>query len=259
MRDALGRARGGSIARCDGARARRDADEGELPHRRLRSRAGPGRCASPARSTASGSCASRPRRAVRRASRWSATAARRVRSSSRSRDASSAPGQVRFSITLTHPLNPGAPADARERNAQPPLAAATYHAGVSEQAGIRAHRGRPGRAVRLVPLLQDRPCLAPPADRGARGRQGRVRRGGRGLGRPHGGPAGLQRLGHPARGRLLPLADHGALRRPARARRRPQRHAARRLADDAVLLPRDDEAVGLHRQEARPPGQGDPP
>ncbi len=31
-------------------------------------------------------------------------------------------GQVRFSITLTHPLNPGAPADAREQHAQPPLA-----------------------------------------------------------------------------------------------------------------------------------------
>ena len=27
--------------------------------------------------------------------------------------------------------------------------------------------------------------------------------------------------------------------------------------DDAVLVPRDDEAVGLHRQEARPPGKVD--
>ena len=131
------------------------------------------------------------------------------------------------------PAEPGRTADAREQHAQPPLALATYHAGVSDEAGIRAHRGRPGGAVRLVPLLQDRSCVAPAAGRGARSGQGRVRRGGRGLGRPDGGPAGLQRLGHPPRGRLLPLADHGALRRPARARRRPQRDAARGLADDA--------------------------
>ena len=77
------------------------------------------------------------------------------------------------------------------------------------------------------------------------------------------GPAGwrdcgLQRLGGPPRGRLLPLADHGTLRRPARARCSAQRHPARGLADDAVLLPRDHEAVRLHRQEARPAGQGDP-
>ncbi len=32
---------------------------------------------------------------------------------------------------------------------------------------------------------------------------------------------------------------------------------ARGMARDAPLLPRDDEAVGLHRQEACPPGQGD--
>ena len=49
-----------------------------------------------------------------------------------------------------------------------------------------------------------------------------------------------------ARDRLLPLEDHRALRRPRRARRRAQRDAARRLARDAVLVPRDDEGVAVH-------------
>ena len=62
----------------------------------------------------------------------------------------------------------------------------------------------------------------------------------------------------PPRSRLLPLADHRALRRPPRARRSPQRDAPGRLADNALLVPGDDEAVGLHRQEAHPPGQGHP-
>ena len=74
----------------------------------------------------------------------------------------------------------------------------------------------------------------------------------------HGGPPGLHDVRRPPRGGLLPLEDHRALRRPARARRGPERHAARRLAVDAVLVPRDDEAVQLHGQEARPPGPGDP-
>ena len=54
----------------------------------------------------------------------------------------------------------------------------------------------------------------------------------------------------PARLRLLPLEDHRALRRPGRARRRAQRHAAGRLARDAVLVPGDDEGVSVHRGAA---------
>ena len=49
---------------------------------------------------------------------------------------------------------------------------------------------------------------------------------------------------------LLPLEDHGALRGPARARRRAERDAARRLARDAVLLPRDDEGLAVHLRPA---------
>ena len=48
--------------------------------------------------------------------------------------------------------------------------------------------------------------------------------------------------------RLLPLEDHRALRRPRRARRRAERDAARRLARDALLLPRDDEGVAVHER-----------
>ena len=52
--------------------------------------------------------------------------------------------------------------------------------------------------------------------------------------------------------RLLPLEDHRALRGPGRARRRAERDAARGLAGDAVLVPRDDEGVAVHlRARAR--------
>ena len=37
---------------------------------------------------------------------------------------------------------------------------------------------------------------------------------------------------------------------PRRARRRAERHAARRLARDAVLVPRDDEGVAVHARRA---------
>ena len=146
----------------------------------------------------------------------------------------------------------------------------------SSLAGVQARRGRPGattglpalhcrvgysprgRPVRRVQLLPGRPRLAAAADRRARRRQGRVRRGGRGLGRPHGRAARL--LGHrrAAGMRLLPLEDHRALRGPRRARRRAQRDPARRLARDAVLVPRDDEGVRVHdgaqAPEDRPEG-----
>ena len=55
----------------------------------------------------------------------------------------------------------------------------------------------------------------------------------------HRRPAGL---------RLLPLEDHRALRGPRRARRGAERDAARRLARDAVLVPRDDEGVAVHER-----------
>ena len=259
VRDALARARGGSIARCDGLGLDVDGDEGELPDA--------GRARAAVRATVRFTCTLdciwelRVSSAANGATRLRLVGYGRAGAADR-RLAEGPQARHRPGALLDH-AHPRPSTRARRRRARAGRSAsasrlATYHAGMSEQAGLRAHRGRPGRPVRLVPLLQDRPRLAPAADRGARGGQGRVRRGRRGLGRPDGGPAGLQRLGHPAGGRLLPLADHGALRRPARARRRPQRHAARRLADDAVLVPRDDEAVGLHRQEARPPGQGDP-
>src|SRR5439155_907498 len=46
--------------------------------------------------------------------------------------------------------------------------------------------------------------------------------------------------------RLLSLEDHRALRGSRRARRRPERDAARGLPRDAVLLPRHDESVRVH-------------
>ena len=46
--------------------------------------------------------------------------------------------------------------------------------------------------------------------------------------------------------RLLPVEDHAAVRRPRGARRGAERDAARRLARDAVLVSRDDEAVAVH-------------
>ena len=45
---------------------------------------------------------------------------------------------------------------------------------------------------------------------------------------------------------LLPLEDHRALRGSGRARRRAERDAARRLARDAVLVPRDHEGIAVH-------------
>ena len=50
---------------------------------------------------------------------------------------------------------------------------------------------------------------------------------------------------------LFPLGDHRALRGPRRAGSRAQRDAARRLARDAVLVPRDDE--GVRALQARKP------
>ena len=60
-------------------------------------------------------------------------------------------------------------------------------------------------------------------------------------------PAGLLDDRRPARGRLLPLEDHRALRGSRRARRRAERDAARRLARDAVQLSRHDEGLAVHR------------
>ncbi len=95
-------------------------------------------------------------------------------------------------------------------------------------------------------LLPGRPGVATPARRGARGRQGRVRRGDRGLGRADGRAPRLHRHRRSPGQRLLPLEDHRALRGPRRARRGAERHAARRLARDAVLVPRDDEGLRVH-------------
>ena len=55
----------------------------------------------------------------------------------------------------------------------------------------------------------------------------------------------------PARLRLLHLEDHAALRRPRRARRGPQRDAARRLARHDVLVSRDDEGLAVHERPPR--------
>ena len=115
---------------------------------------------------------------------------------------------------------------------------------------VRHERAAPDRPVRRILLPQGRPRLAPAPGRGARGDEGRLRRRGRELERPLRAPAHLLDGRRPARLRLLPLEDHRALRRPGRARRRAQRHAAGRLARDAVLLPGDDEGVSVHRSAA---------
>ena len=167
-------------------------------------------------------------------------------------------GPIRFSLTLTHPVNPGEPADARERARS---ASAEYalrtHEREQDRRTSASRASRSGSTSRTASSRSTPPGGAS-RSRSARPARTRSRRSSRT------GPAGWKGLraynvsGIRPGGRLLPLADHRALRRPARARRRAQRHAARRLADDAVLVPRNDEAVGLHRQEARPPGQGDP-
>ena len=73
-----------------------------------------------------------------------------------------------------------------------------------------------------------RPRLAPAAGRGAGGDEGRVRGGDRELERAVRAPARLFDGRRAPRLRLLPLEDHRALRRPGRARRRAERHAAGR-------------------------------
>ena len=86
------------------------------------------------------------------------------------------------------------------------------------------------------------PDVAPAPGGGARGGQGRVRRGDR---RVRAALRDAERLlddGRAAGDRLLPLEDHAALRGPRRARRGAERDAARGLPRDAVLVPRDDEA-----------------
>ena len=88
--------------------------------------------------------------------------------------------------------------------------------------------------------------LAPAAGGGARGAQGRVRRGRRGARRAVRDLRTYSTTGVRPETRLLPLEDHRALRGPRRARRGAQRDAARRLARDAVLLPRDDEGIAVH-------------
>ena len=128
------------------------------------------------------------------------------------------------------------------------LGRATLHASRRE-APLASARGGPVRRVRLLP---GRPGLAAAPRGGARGRQGRVRRGRRGVGRPHGRAARLLGDRRAARHGLLPVEDHAPLRGPRRARRGAQRDAAGRLAGDAVLVPRDDEAVAVHERPPRP-------
>src|SRR5687767_12019768 len=83
---------------------------------------------------------------------------------------------------------------------------------------LRAHRRSRGRAVRRLPLLPCRPRVAPASRRGAGGGQGRVRRRRRRVLGADRGASGLLDGRGQARGGLLPLDDHPALRRPARAR-----------------------------------------
>ena len=143
------------------------------------------------------------------------------------------------------------------------------HAEVEPGPGQRrgAEAARDGKLVKSCPQLASRrvangqyvaytfyrvdPAWRRLPGRGARGRQGRVRRGRRVVGGADGRPARLHVHRRPARLRLLPLEDHRALRRPRRARRRAERDAARRLARDAVLVPRDDEGVAVHERAAR--------
>ena len=104
------------------------------------------------------------------------------------------------------------------------------------------------RPVRRLHLLPGRSGLAAAADRGARRRQGRVRRDRRGVRAALRAPARVLVHRRPARLRLLPLEDQRALRAARRARRGAERDAARRLARDAVLVPRDDEGVAVHER-----------
>ena len=109
VRDALGRARGGSIARCEGLGLDVTADEGELPN--------PGRAREAAPATVRFTCTLdciwelRVSSAATGATRFRMVgygrAARAIVVSLKGRKLGT--GQVRFSITLTHPLNPGAP------------------------------------------------------------------------------------------------------------------------------------------------------
>ena len=133
----------------------------------------------------------------------------------------------------------------------------------AERGGGEAHRGNLSareRRVRRVHLLPRRSGVAAAAGRGARRRQGCVRRGGRGARLAVRAPAHLLGDRRAARHRLLPLEDQRALRGPRRARRGAQRDAARRLARDAVQLPRDDARLAVHvgAQGAQDRAEGQP-
>ena len=128
-------------------------------------------------------------------------------------------------------------------------------AGAGAYDRTREQRGR-RRPVRRLHLLQGRPGVAAPAGRGARRGQGRLRRGRRDRGRS-GSRCGRTRpraSGPDCDFFLWKITERYAGSR--RARRGAERDAARRLARDAVLLPRDHEGLavqpGAPRAEDRP-------
>ena len=169
------------------ARARRRPDRPALPQGCGAPRRRRGDPASRARSTVSASLAlTRARREDRvRAGRPTRSPGSPIASRSKGRKLGA--GRYAFSGSVVHPVNPGTPALTPERDVRHPLSvshARTRTIGrVSEKPAYERIEGLPGRPVRLVLVLQGRSRLAPPPDRGARRRQGGVRRGRRGLGR----------------------------------------------------------------------------
>ena len=122
----------------------------------------------------------------------------------------------------------------------------------------RAHRRGRGRSVRRVHVLPGRSGVAPAAGRGARGREGR-----RSPRWSRTGRAGSRGSARTRRRASAPRPTSSSGRSPSgtrtrRARRGAERDAARRLARDAVLVPRDDEAVAVHRQKRERRGRSIP-
>ena len=168
-------------------------------------------------------------------------------------------GQIRFSLTLNHPVNPGVPQTRESTHAQPAVARTAYDDAMSEAkpAYERIEGVQVGQYVSYRFFKVDPAWRRLPVEEREAGKDAFAEVVEEWAGRMEGLRAyNVSGIRPEADFFLWQITERydDLLELGAALNGTP----ARRLADDAVLVSRDDEAVGLHRQEARPPGQGDP-